>query len=83
MAKFCGNCGTQLEDNAKICGQCGTPLDGASSKILDLKLVDPEKQKKLKKMSKRIVALMALVLAAVIEFNVVFQRPASQSNGRL
>ena len=28
MAKFCGNCGTQLEDNAKICGKCGTPLDG-------------------------------------------------------
>lgn len=43
MAKFCGNCGTQLEDNAKICGQCGTPLDGTSSKILDLKVVDPEK----------------------------------------
>lgn len=73
MAKFCGNCGTQLEDNAKICGQCGTPLDGASTKIPGLKVIDPEKQKKLKKMGKRIVALVALVIVAVIAFNVVAQ----------
>lgn len=73
MAKFCGNCGTQLEDNAKICGQCGTPLDGASTNIPGLKVVDPEKQKKLKKMAKRIVALVALVTVAVIAFNIVAQ----------
>lgn len=73
MAKFCGNCGTQLEDNAKICGQCGTPLDGTSTNIPGLKVVDPEKQKKLKKMGKRIVALVALVIVAVIAFNVVAQ----------
>lgn len=81
MAKFCGNCGTQLEDNAKICGQCGTPLDGASSNIPGLKVVDPEKQKKLKKMGKRIVALVALVIVAVIAFNVVSQ--FTGSNGLL
>lgn len=73
MAKFCGNCGTQLEDNAKICGQCGTPLDGTSSNIPGLNAVDPEKQKKLKKVGKRIVALVALVIVAVIVFNVVSQ----------
>ena len=73
MAKFCGNCGTQLEDNAKICGQCGTPLDGTSNNIPGLKVVDPEKQKKQKKMGKRIVALVALVIVAVIAFNVVSQ----------
>lgn len=73
MAKFCGNCGTQLEDNAKICGQCGTPLDGASTNIPGLKVVDPEKQKKLKKVGKRIVALVALVIVAAIAINVVVQ----------
>ena len=73
MAKFCGNCGIQLEDNAKICGQCGTPLDGALTNIPGLKVVDPEKQKKLKKMSKRIVAMVAFVIVAVIAFNVVAQ----------
>lgn len=26
MAKFCGNCGAQMQDEAKICGRCGKPL---------------------------------------------------------
>lgn len=73
MAKFCGNCGTQLADNAKICGQCGTPLNGTSSNIPGLKVVDHEKRKKRKKMGKRIVTLVALVIVAVIAFNVVSQ----------
>ncbi len=28
MAKFCGNCGNQLEENVKVCGICGTPVVG-------------------------------------------------------
>ncbi len=27
MAKFCGNCGTQAEDEARVCGNCGTPFE--------------------------------------------------------
>lgn len=27
MAKFCGNCGNQLDDSARVCGYCGTVLD--------------------------------------------------------
>jgi len=73
MAKFCGNCGTQLEDNAKICGKCGTPLDGASANIPGLKITDPEKQKKMKKTVKLVVGMVALVIVAVIAFNVVSQ----------
>lgn len=73
MAKFCGNCGTQLEDNAKICGKCGTPLDGASANIPGLKVIDPEKQKKMKKTVKLVVGMVALVIVAVIAFNVVSQ----------
>ena len=42
MAKYCGNCGTQLEDSAKVCGQCGTPLDGASLPRPKVKVIDPE-----------------------------------------
>ena len=26
MAKFCGNCGTQVPDNANVCSNCGTPF---------------------------------------------------------
>lgn len=73
MTKFCGNCGTRLDDNAKVCGKCGTPLEGTSTDIPGLKVVDLEKQKKLKKLGKRIVALIALVIAAVIAINAVSQ----------
>jgi hypothetical protein len=30
MAKFCGNCGTQLNDTAVFCGGCGKPVPGSS-----------------------------------------------------
>ena len=26
MAKYCGNCGTQMDDGAKVCSNCGTAL---------------------------------------------------------
>ncbi len=29
MAKFCGNCGTQLNDNDMFCGKCGTRVESA------------------------------------------------------
>lgn len=29
MAKFCGNCGAQMNDDANVCGMCGTPFAGA------------------------------------------------------
>lgn len=73
MARFCGNCGAQLEDNAKVCGQCGTPLDGTTANIPGLKITDPEKQAKAKKTVKRIVSLAALIIAAVIVFSVASQ----------
>ena len=70
MAKFCGNCGAKLDDDAKVCGQCGTPLDGASTNISGLKVVDPEKQKKVKKAVKLAAVLAALVVVAVIALNI-------------
>ena len=33
MAKFCGNCGARLEDDAKICGKCGTSVEGVTTSI--------------------------------------------------
>lgn len=73
MAKFCGNCGTQLEDDAKICGKCGTPLDGVTANIPGLKVTDPEKQKKMEKTLKLAVGTVTLVIVAVIAFSVVSQ----------
>ena len=45
MAKFCGNCGAQLDDGDKVCGQCGTPVNGNAGTVPGLKVVDPEKKK--------------------------------------
>lgn len=30
MAKFCSNCGAQMDDEDRVCGQCGTPFQGAA-----------------------------------------------------
>ncbi len=71
MSKFCGNCGAELAGDAKVCGQCGTPVDGASTNIAGLKIVDPEKQAKTKKMIKLVIGAVALVIVAVIAVNIV------------
>ena len=70
MAKFCGNCGAELDDNAKVCGQCGPPVDG-NTKAPAVKIIDPEKKKKAKKAAQLIIALVALVAVAAIAINVV------------
>lgn len=70
MARFCGNCGTPLEDNAKICGNCGTPLEDTSVSVRGLKAADSEKQKKTVKL---IVSLAVLILIVVVTINVVSQ----------
>ncbi len=70
MAKFCGNCGAQMDDNAKVCGQCGSPVDGGT-KVSPVKIVDPEKKKKNKKIFKIAVALILVVIVATTAINVV------------
>lgn len=72
MAKFCGNCGAQMDDNAKVCGQCGTPVD-SSTKVSSVKIVDPEKKKKTRKIFKLAVVLILIVIVAVVAINVVSQ----------
>lgn len=74
MAKFCGNCGTELDDNAKVCGNCGTPLDDGVSNIsgIEYKHTDPEKKKKIKKVIKRILtAIISAVVIAVVCISVL------------
>ena len=68
MARFCGNCGAQLDDDAKVCGQCGTPIDGNA---LGLKIVDPEKKKKMMKKVKGVIALAIVVVIAVVVVKII------------
>ena len=64
MNKFCGNCGSRLDDDARVCGNCGTPVDNNGSFTYQKKVVDPAKTRK---MVKRIKGLMILfVIVAVI-----------------
>lgn len=67
MARYCGNCGAQVDDDARVCGQCGTPIDGTTGNVSGLKVVDPEKKKKMmKKMKGGIVLAMVVVVAIVV-----------------
>lgn len=70
MSKYCGNCGEKMDDNAKICGRCGTPVDGNIT-TSSVKIVDPEKEKKNKKIFKLAVALILVMAIALTTFNVV------------
>lgn len=70
MARFCGNCGTKLDDNAKVCGQCGTPWDGEAANISGLKVVSPEKKNKVKKKVKLVAVMAVIIVVAVIAFNI-------------
>ena len=79
MAKFCGNCGAQLDDDDKVCGQCGTPVNGNAGTVPGLKVVDPETlqapggddPEKKKKMAKRIKWIVALVIVVALAITVV------------
>lgn len=71
MSKYCGNCGAELDDSAKVCGQCGTPVEDVSTKIPRVKIVVPEKQKKVKKIVKLIIGLIVVILVAVITVAII------------
>lgn len=66
MARFCGNCGAQLDDDARVCGQCGTPIDGSQGIVAGFKVVDPEKKKKLMKKIKMVIALVIVIIIAAV-----------------
>lgn len=62
MAKFCGNCGAQMDDNDKVCGQCGTPAAGG---------VAAEKPVAKKKGSNKIVILIIGVIVAIVALVII------------
>jgi hypothetical protein len=66
MAKFCRNCGAQMDDADRVCGQCGTPIHGVV--LADTPVV---KNKGKDKKVKRIAGLIVAIVAIAIIFNVV------------
>lgn len=69
MAKFCGNCGAQMDDNAAVCGYCGARLDNGASGVVQpsFKVEDPEKKKKIKKY----VTIGASVVAVIVVISIL------------
>lgn len=67
MAKFCGNCGAQMDDADKVCGQCGTPFAGAA--ISDS--TPAVKEKGNNKVVKLIVGVIVAIVAIVVIANIV------------
>ena len=74
MAKFCGNCGTQLDDSANVCGNCGTPVEAGkvnNASIPGISYMDPEKKAKIVKNAKLAMVIAIVVIVATIAFNIV------------
>lgn len=63
MAKFCGNCGTKLEDNARVCSQCGTSVGGIITK-------NAERRKDIEKKVKLVAILVSIALVAGISLHI-------------
>lgn len=74
MSKFCGNCGTQLEDDARICGQCGTPYSGDTNnkqQIPGINKMSLEKKRRIKFIVKLSVVAIVLIIITVIAVNII------------
>ena len=69
MAKFCGNCGARMDENAKVCGRCGTPVE-SNPKLSSVKIIDPERKKKHKRIFILVIALILIAAIAAAAINV-------------
>lgn len=68
MAKFCGNCGMQLEDDARVCGNCGTPYAGDEEKSTG---IAPQTKKKVKKIAILSAIGVVVIVIGIISINVI------------
>lgn len=69
MANYCGNCGTQLEEDSVYCPSCGQKVMEENVGIVDEKKFDPMTGKKLKKSKKgkrHIPAIATGILVIVV-----------------
>lgn len=72
MAKYCGNCGAEMDDNAVVCGQCGTPFAGTNStKISGINYQTPQSKQQKEKNKKTITLIIAAVVAMLVVIGAV------------
>lgn len=66
MAKFCGNCGVRLEDNASICSRCGAPVDDIAQSMSGIQNVESGKKvKKIILLTLRLIAILAVIISGL------------------
>lgn len=66
MAKFCGNCGSQMDDTAKVCGNCGTPFGGAPTYTPPASTTKKKKKHPIRNFFLIVLALFILIPAFVM-----------------
>ena len=71
MAKFCGNCGGKLEENATQCPWCGTPTESQATPSSQKKQVDPERKKKWERIIKLAITAVVVIVIAAIALSIV------------
>lgn len=71
MARFCGNCGAQLEDDARVCGQCGTPINENTGNVSGLKVIDPQQKMKMRKKVKGVIALAIVAVVVIVVIKII------------
>ena len=71
MAKFCGNCGARVDDDARVCGSCGTPLNDVSRAREKTGYIDPRKKEKQRQIITKVIIVAAVVAVLVISISIV------------
>ena len=72
MAKFCGNCGAEMADDARICGSCGTLMEE-----VDVAPAPATKKKLTPVVAVAVVAAVAVLIACLLPaFGVVGYKKA-------
>jgi len=70
MKKFCGNCGTPIEENIETCKNCGVILEPTDNKKWSSNFVG-SKSKKRSKVLNWVVGAVSLIIVLTIVINIV------------
>ena len=78
MARYCGSCGAEVEEDAKVCGNCGVPLDvgaGTTPKV-EFKIPNKVKNEDIKK-----IIIIAIVVVAIIILGAIVLKVVKNNTG--
>ena len=89
MAKFCSNCGKELNDNADICLNCGVLVNKKESKIISNNNVNNSKKKGLPTWAIVLIVLgcviliplIIIILVGIFAFNVLEESVIEEKDG--